>query len=69
MDPSIELKHVSLAFDDKVVLKDVSFELLPGHTIVEIFIIWKKPFTIFTVTNTSSPLIRGVALKTSSPKY
>ena len=32
MDPSIELKHVSLAFDDKVVLKDVSFELLPGHT-------------------------------------
>jgi len=32
MDASIELKHVSLAFDDKVVLKDVSFELLPGHT-------------------------------------
>ncbi len=32
MDVSIELKHVSLAFDDKVVLKDVSFELLPGRT-------------------------------------
>jgi phospholipid/cholesterol/gamma-HCH transport system ATP-binding protein len=32
MDPSIELKHVSLAFDDKVVLRDISFELLPGHT-------------------------------------
>jgi phospholipid/cholesterol/gamma-HCH transport system ATP-binding protein len=32
MDASIALKHVSLAFDDKVVLKDVSFELLPGHT-------------------------------------
>src|SRR5262245_20938140 len=32
MDASIALQHVSLAFDDKVVLKDVSFELLPGHT-------------------------------------
>jgi phospholipid/cholesterol/gamma-HCH transport system ATP-binding protein len=31
-DASIVLKHVSLAFDDKVVLRDVSFELLPGHT-------------------------------------
>jgi len=31
-DASILLKNVSLAFDDKVVLKDVSFELLPGHT-------------------------------------
>jgi phospholipid/cholesterol/gamma-HCH transport system ATP-binding protein len=31
-DASIVLKNVSLAFDDKVVLKDVSFELLPGHT-------------------------------------
>ncbi len=31
-DASIVLKKVSLAFDDKVVLKDVSFELLPGHT-------------------------------------
>jgi phospholipid/cholesterol/gamma-HCH transport system ATP-binding protein len=31
-DASIVLEHVSLAFDDKVVLKDVSFELLPGHT-------------------------------------
>jgi phospholipid/cholesterol/gamma-HCH transport system ATP-binding protein len=28
----VELRHVSLAFDDKVVLKDVSFTLLPGHT-------------------------------------
>ena len=32
MDASIVLKNVSLAFDDKVVLKDVSFQLLPGHT-------------------------------------
>jgi phospholipid/cholesterol/gamma-HCH transport system ATP-binding protein len=31
-DASIVLDHVSLAFDDKVVLKDVSFELWPGHT-------------------------------------
>jgi phospholipid/cholesterol/gamma-HCH transport system ATP-binding protein len=31
-DASIVLNHVSLAFDDKVVLKDVSFELLRGHT-------------------------------------
>ena len=31
-DASIVLEHVSLAFDDKVVLKDVSFELRPGHT-------------------------------------
>jgi phospholipid/cholesterol/gamma-HCH transport system ATP-binding protein len=31
-DASIELKHVSLAFDEKVVLKDVSFGLEPGHT-------------------------------------
>jgi phospholipid/cholesterol/gamma-HCH transport system ATP-binding protein len=30
--PVIELQHVSLAFDDKVVLKDVSFTLLPGRT-------------------------------------
>ena len=28
----MRLEHVSLAFDDKVVLKDVSFTLLPGHT-------------------------------------
>ena len=28
----MRLDHVSLAFDDKVVLKDVSFDLLPGHT-------------------------------------
>jgi phospholipid/cholesterol/gamma-HCH transport system ATP-binding protein len=30
--PDLELRHVSLAFDEKVVLKDVSFTLLPGHT-------------------------------------
>jgi phospholipid/cholesterol/gamma-HCH transport system ATP-binding protein len=30
--PVVMLDRVSLAFDDKVVLKDVSFELLPGHT-------------------------------------
>jgi phospholipid/cholesterol/gamma-HCH transport system ATP-binding protein len=30
--PVIELQHVSLAFDDKAVLKDVSFTLMPGHT-------------------------------------
>ena len=30
--PVVTLDRVSLAFDDKVVLKDVSFELLPGHT-------------------------------------
>jgi phospholipid/cholesterol/gamma-HCH transport system ATP-binding protein len=32
MDASIVLNKVSLAFDDKVVLRDISFELLPGHT-------------------------------------
>jgi phospholipid/cholesterol/gamma-HCH transport system ATP-binding protein len=31
-DASIVLDRVSLAFDDKVVLREVSFELLPGHT-------------------------------------
>jgi phospholipid/cholesterol/gamma-HCH transport system ATP-binding protein len=30
--PAIVFKNVSLAFDDKVVLRDVSFDLLPGHT-------------------------------------
>ena len=30
--PAVAIEHVSLAFDDKVVLRDVSFELLPGHT-------------------------------------
>jgi phospholipid/cholesterol/gamma-HCH transport system ATP-binding protein len=30
--PVVVIDRVSLAFDDKVVLKDVSFELLPGHT-------------------------------------
>ncbi len=28
----IVLDRVSLAFDDKVILRDVSFSLLPGHT-------------------------------------
>src|SRR5262245_50939138 len=31
-DPVVVLEHVSLAFDDKVVLRDVSFTLLPGRT-------------------------------------
>ena len=30
--PVIALDKVSLAFDDKVVLKEVSFTLVPGHT-------------------------------------
>ena len=30
--PVVKLDHVSLAFDDKVILKDVSFTLLPGRT-------------------------------------
>jgi phospholipid/cholesterol/gamma-HCH transport system ATP-binding protein len=30
--PMVVMENVSLAFDEKVVLKDVSFELLPGHT-------------------------------------
>jgi phospholipid/cholesterol/gamma-HCH transport system ATP-binding protein len=30
--PVIEVKHLSLAFDEKVVLRDVSFTLYPGHT-------------------------------------
>jgi phospholipid/cholesterol/gamma-HCH transport system ATP-binding protein len=30
--PAIVLDHVSLAFDDKVILRDVSFTLLTGHT-------------------------------------
>src|SRR5438874_11188771 len=30
--PVVVFDHVALAFDDKVVLKDVSFTLLPGHT-------------------------------------
>ena len=30
--PVIVVDKVSLAFDDKVVLKEVSFTLLPGHT-------------------------------------
>jgi len=31
-EPVVALEHVSLAFDDKVILRDVSFSLLPGHT-------------------------------------
>lgn len=30
--PVIALEEVSLAFDDKVILRDISFTLLPGHT-------------------------------------
>jgi phospholipid/cholesterol/gamma-HCH transport system ATP-binding protein len=30
--PVVVFKHVQLAFDEKVILKDVSFELLTGHT-------------------------------------
>jgi len=30
--PVLELEHVSLAFDDKVILRDVSFSVLPGRT-------------------------------------
>jgi len=30
--PAVVFTHVSLAFDDKPVLRDVSFTLLPGHT-------------------------------------
>ena len=30
--PVVALDHVSLAFDDKVILRDVSFSLMPGHT-------------------------------------
>ena len=30
--PVVMLDHVSLAFDDKVILEDVSFTLLSGHT-------------------------------------
>jgi phospholipid/cholesterol/gamma-HCH transport system ATP-binding protein len=30
--PAIVFKNVSLAFDEKVVLRDVSFDLWPGHT-------------------------------------
>ena len=31
-EPVLALNRVSLAFDDKVILRDVSFVLLPGHT-------------------------------------
>jgi phospholipid/cholesterol/gamma-HCH transport system ATP-binding protein len=30
--PAVVFEHVRLAFDDKMILRDVSFELLPGHT-------------------------------------
>jgi phospholipid/cholesterol/gamma-HCH transport system ATP-binding protein len=30
--PAIVFEHVQLAFDEKVILRDVSFELLAGHT-------------------------------------
>ena len=30
--PVVELEQVSLAFDEKVILRDVSFSVLPGHT-------------------------------------
>jgi phospholipid/cholesterol/gamma-HCH transport system ATP-binding protein len=30
-EPVIVFEHVSLAFDDNVILRDVSFQLLPGH--------------------------------------
>ena len=30
--PAVVFERVSLAFDDKVVLRDISFSLLPGHT-------------------------------------
>ena len=30
--PAVVLEHVKLAFDEKVILRDVSFSLLPGHT-------------------------------------
>src|SRR6187549_2438425 len=32
VEPVVVVDNVSLAFDDKVVLRDVSFTLLPGHT-------------------------------------
>ena len=31
-EPAVLLEHVHLAFDEKVILRDVSFSLLPGHT-------------------------------------
>jgi phospholipid/cholesterol/gamma-HCH transport system ATP-binding protein len=31
-EPVLVLDHVSLAFDEKVILRDVSFSVLPGHT-------------------------------------
>ncbi|PYR67737.1 MAG: organic solvent resistance ABC transporter ATP-binding protein [Acidobacteria bacterium] len=30
--PAVVFKHVSLAFDGKAILRDISFTLLPGHT-------------------------------------
>jgi len=31
-EPVIVFEHVDLAFDDKVILKDLSFTIEPGHT-------------------------------------
>ena len=31
-EPVVALDRVSLAFDDKVILRDISFTLLRGHT-------------------------------------
>ena len=33
-EPVVRFEHVALAFDDKVVLEDVSFTLAEGHTII-----------------------------------
>ena len=33
-EPVVAFEHVSLAFDDKVILKDVSFTLNSGHTTI-----------------------------------
>src|SRR6188472_2898006 len=32
--PVVRVEHVALAFDDKVVLEDVSFTLAKGHTVI-----------------------------------
>src|SRR5262245_1677754 len=32
--PAVVFEHVSLAFDEKVILKDVSFSLMPGRTTI-----------------------------------
>ena len=30
--PAVDFRNVSLSFDEKIVLRDVSFTLMPGHT-------------------------------------